>query len=148
MHTGDKAVSNCKKELNELSTREEILWKQRSKVTCLKEGDRNTKYFHNVASTRRRNNQIWRIKDKNGVWRENKELDEVFKGYYTDVFTTAEPRNMDNVFEAVDKRIPDHLMIHLEREFSSVEIKQALDQIGPNKTPGPDGMTTHFFQSY
>ena len=51
------AIDNCRMELIELSAREEILWKQRAKISWLKEGDRNMRYFHGVATRRRRNNK-------------------------------------------------------------------------------------------
>ena len=38
-------IEACRKELNELSLREKILWKQRAKITWLKKEDRNTMFF-------------------------------------------------------------------------------------------------------
>ena len=60
-------IDLCRKELSELVLREEIMWKHRSMNVCLKEGDRNIRFFHEVASRRRRNNRILRIKDDEDI---------------------------------------------------------------------------------
>ena len=39
------AIDSCRKEINELYLREEILWKQCAKTSWLKKGNRNTKFF-------------------------------------------------------------------------------------------------------
>ena len=36
----------------------EIYWRQKSRVVCIKEGDRNTKFFHRMANSYRRFNYI------------------------------------------------------------------------------------------
>jgi hypothetical protein len=45
-------------ELIKREKQEEILWKQKSRINWLKEGDKNTKFFHNALLQRRIKNRI------------------------------------------------------------------------------------------
>ncbi|XP_075649952.1 uncharacterized protein LOC142620474 [Castanea sativa] len=73
----DGALSNkingLRKEINSLLDDEELYWGQRAKAHWLKEGDKNTKFFHAQASERRRQNTINGIWDEQGNWCEEKD---------------------------------------------------------------------------
>lgn len=51
-------MKGIKISLKKKALREEIQWKQRSRLRWLKEGDKNTKFIHHMASARRRKNYI------------------------------------------------------------------------------------------
>ena len=63
-HTRAKAL---KHKVTLLYGREEKMWRQRSRNNWLRCGDRNTRFFHQLATQRRRRNFIESLQDNNGV---------------------------------------------------------------------------------
>ncbi|KAK3229219.1 hypothetical protein Dsin_001100 [Dipteronia sinensis] len=59
------------KEYQDILEQEEIFWQQKSRNCWLKEGDRNTKFFHLSAIIRRRRNKIKGFKKDDGSWIED-----------------------------------------------------------------------------
>lgn len=69
MQGGDHhQVVLLRNELSNLLLREEVMWSQRSRTTWLREGDRNTRFFHSCASQRRRQNSILGLCDEHEEW--------------------------------------------------------------------------------
>ena len=52
--------------MEERAKQEEILWRQKSCIRWLKEGERNTKFFHRSTIQRRMHNNIPFIKNTEG----------------------------------------------------------------------------------
>ena len=59
-------ISCVKREINDLLDDEEIYWGQRAKALWLKEGDKNTKFFHVQAFEWRKQNTITGIWESHG----------------------------------------------------------------------------------
>jgi hypothetical protein len=55
-------------QLEERRKQEEILWRQKSRIKWLCEGERNTKIFHQAMIQNRQRNQIFSMKNVEGEW--------------------------------------------------------------------------------
>ena len=62
-----KMRDGIEKELDSLLRYGELYWRQRSRVSWLREGNRNMKFFHAKAISRRRRNRLRGLFDEGGV---------------------------------------------------------------------------------
>ena len=131
----------------ELNHREEIMWKQRSRIMWLAEGDKNTQFFHLRASQRRRRNQITKLKRPDGEITENEvEMGALAPAFYKDLYTSEGTGDMESVLSTVPAKVTAAMNEQLMKPFEKKEVKTALFQLSPTKAPGPDELPAHFFQ--
>ncbi|RVX06963.1 Transposon TX1 uncharacterized 149 kDa protein [Vitis vinifera] len=125
---------------------EETHWRQLSKELWLKEGDRNTGFFHRMANAHRRNNSLERMKI-NGVWlTEEKEMREGIVSAFQQVLS-EEPGWRADVEGLHFQCLSSSEAENLEVQFSEEEIQAALMGMNGDKASGPDGFTIAFWQS-
>lgn len=134
-----------KKRLHLILDQREIFWRQRSKQLWLQSGDKNSKYFHASASKKRITNKIVKLKNSNGVWKEwNDGLEELIVDYYTELFSASQVDSVE-VLDSVTSAITREQNLKLSMPVTDDEVKEALFQMHPDKSPGSDGMTLVFF---
>ena len=61
-------IRETKTEINNMLHQEELAWRQRSRAIWLPVGDKNTKFFHQKATQRKRKNHIRGVFNKTGEW--------------------------------------------------------------------------------
>ncbi|KAH7851180.1 hypothetical protein Vadar_008241 [Vaccinium darrowii] len=142
-------ILNLKKQLKEEWDKEELFWKQKSRVVWLQHGDKNTRFFHTSVMKRRSFNHISGIEDANGVWINDPcGVQSEFKFYFSGIFTANPHLIIQETVNAIPEKISSTMNRMLTRPVTGLEIKSALDEMEPSKAPGIDGMTPQFFQSY
>ncbi|XP_074271735.1 uncharacterized protein LOC141595669 [Silene latifolia] len=136
-------------ELANLRKQEEQYWRQRSRTLWLKDGDKNTKFFHLRAGERKQKNYIAKLVDDEGVIRTgDEEVARVANGYFQNLFLTSNPVVPPDLLAGVESRVSDEMNRGLRREYQEEENLEALSQMHPLKAPGPDGMNGLFYQTY
>jgi len=143
--------SNEEKEVEEkiimLSLQEEIMWKQRSRIQWLTEGDNNTKFFHQKATRRHNKNRITRLTRVDGTITEViDEMQHMTRDFYRNLYSSEGTSNMEQVLCHVPRKVTDEMNTFLCRPFTEKEVKEALFQMSPLKAPGPDGYPAYFFR--
>uniref|UniRef100_A0A803PEK6 Reverse transcriptase domain-containing protein n=1 Tax=Cannabis sativa TaxID=3483 RepID=A0A803PEK6_CANSA len=135
-----------KNQLSRIMDQRETFWKQRAKQFWLKEGDKNSRYFHMAATTRRGNNAISKLRDGNGQWVSwENGLSELIVDYYSALFSASGASCLE-VVEDIECSISDMVNHELCLPVTEEEVRKALFQMHPSKSPGPDGMTPGFYQ--
>jgi ribonuclease HI len=135
--------------LVELYYREEVMWRQRSRVQWLAAGDKNTKFFHQRACMRRRKNLIKSLTKLDGtITNDPLEMQALAKEFYHELFTSQGVNGMDAVLEHVPQKVTANMNESLTAPYTEEEVKVALFQMFPSKAPGPDGYPAHFFQRH
>ncbi|KAA3474146.1 reverse transcriptase [Gossypium australe] len=136
-------------DLNLEADKEEIFWEQRARVNWLKHGDKNTSFFHRLAISRHKRNQIVGIEDKEGRWvTQADEMLNVAVSYFGKLFTASNSTGVYRLLDLVEKRITTDMNDELLRPFSEEEIWQVVKSTAPIKAPGIDGFLALFFQKY
>ena len=91
-----------KDRLIELYHREDVMWRQRSRITWLAAGDKNTKFFHLRASRRRLKNKIKCLLRHDGTTVEDAaEMECMVTDFYKNMFTSEGTTNMHEVIDVV-----------------------------------------------
>ncbi|XP_075654689.1 uncharacterized protein LOC142624833 [Castanea sativa] len=100
-----------------------------------------------------------RGQDPFGYWRATKtrssstkepanNIAETAINYFKDLFTSSNPTDFSGVLQVVDQVVTPDMNTTLLQRYNSEEVKQALFQMHPSKSPRPDGMPLFFFQKY
>ncbi|XP_062005939.1 uncharacterized protein LOC133723125 [Rosa rugosa] len=140
---------NLSKKLGSLWLREEKYWHQRSRVKWLTSDDSNSRFFHLSTLHRRQRNRILKIQNDDDVWVIGENLIRMeFEAQFRKVFTSSGNREWGNTLSGVTPLVNPEMNRDLSAPFSLEDVKEAAQQLGALKAPGPDGFAGLFYHKY
>ncbi|XP_072084677.1 uncharacterized protein [Arachis hypogaea] len=147
--TGKKEILEFENRLEMAYLQEERYWKEKSEVKWLKEGDKNTHFFHQKVKTRSQRNKICRLIGRNGeMTTTNSAIVSVAEDYYRDIFASSFQADPEPFLTEFEPKVTATMNQRLQRLVSMEEVKRAAFSIHPQSAPGEDGMTAKFYQFF
>ena len=123
---------------------EETSWRQKSRETWLKEGDRNTGFFHRMANAHRRRNCLNSISINGRKFDKEVEIKEGLVNAFQNMLSNPGGWCPSFLDLAINE-IGNEEAARLEEIFSEEEIWAALSGLNSEKAPGPDGFPLAFW---
>ncbi|KAH7834427.1 hypothetical protein Vadar_015903 [Vaccinium darrowii] len=121
---------------------EEEYWRNKSRVSWLRLGDKNTAFFHAKTVQRRAENRIHGLEDKDGAWKvQSGEVEAIISDYFKHMFSLSNPVMLEEVLREVKPRVSMDMNDRLLKPVCMEEVRVAVFQMEPSASPGPDGMT-------
>ncbi|XP_059064706.1 uncharacterized protein LOC131856797 [Cryptomeria japonica] len=136
---------------HKIIAQEETFWRQRSKSLCLKDGDKNIRFFHISTLKHGAANRIGHLV-KNGRRIDNEdEISGVVVEFFADflkkdTLLDSEAQNM--LVDIIPKVLSDNQNHNLATIPSKEEIRSVVFSFDGSKAPGPDDFPMFFFQNF
>ncbi|CAN6725654.1 unnamed protein product [Malus baccata var. baccata] len=145
----EEEINNKSRMLDQLLAQKESVWKQRSRIKWLQDGDANTKFFHQSTMQRRRRNQVLKLKAEDGRWEERlQRIKQLVDNYFIHLFTSMGSRSWGSVLEHVPSSLSASMNNDLLASISDDEIRDAAMWMDGFKAPGPDGFPGVFYHKF
>lgn len=111
---------------------EEVSWSQKSRALWLKDGDRKTKFFHQIANERKTINHISKVRKGNSFSSQPNEVKEEIGKFFEELYSrdrSPRPPLKGLFFPSIST----NLGVWMERKFEKKEIKAALQECWGDK---------------
>lgn len=131
--------------LNKALLEEEVLLKQKSRVTWLEKGDNNNRFFFNSCKGRWNSNKILMLESDLGEQlTSHKDIANVAISYFKSM--VGQERVVDDFPEDLEiPQITENQRELLVAPFTRDDIYRTFKNLAKHKCPGPDGLTAEFY---
>lgn len=128
----------------QIQKRKEWLWLQKSRLDWALKGDKNTRFFHLMASMRQNRNMINSMKIDEVTVEEPAEVKQAICDYFKKHFD-KQWRYRPIIGGNLQQVNPSQASEFLEKDFTKAEVWDAIRESDGNKAPGPDGFNMMCF---
>ncbi|XP_071727327.1 uncharacterized protein [Rutidosis leptorrhynchoides] len=123
------------------------LLKQKAKIYCLADGDKNTKFFQSVLKSRKQKSKVDSICDDNGVRYFGEQVADQFVDYFHKFLgENSICRDIEELGDIFTNKLSNEEANAMVTRVSDSEIKTAIFDIDDDKVSGPDGYSSLFFK--
>eukprot|EP00253_Pinus_taeda_P033211 PITA_33211 len=138
-------------QLEERRKQEEMLWNQKSQIQWLKEGDKNSKFFHKAMLNHRQDNKLFYLKDNEGnrVTQQD-EIEQLLVEHFKIILSEPnvnQSEDIDKICHHIPKKVSIDQNLALLRIITKEELEETINKMSKNKASGPNGFTIEFYQA-
>ncbi|GMI92190.1 hypothetical protein HRI_002888300 [Hibiscus trionum] len=142
-------IEEVKLSLNLEADKYELYWEQRARANWLRNGDKNTAFFHRHATQRKKQNRILKLTNDAGATHSSPDFMEVTaREYFQNLFTSGGVADCSHVLEGITPKISEADNRRLLRPYTEEEIYRTVKMMGPLKAAGEDGLGAIFYQRF
>ncbi|XP_072071676.1 uncharacterized protein [Arachis hypogaea] len=125
--------------------RKELHWKQMLRSRHVRDIDKNTRYFHNIASARRRNNRVDALVINGRLIRNQARIKIAIRDFYKDLYHQEESP-LVGFRDGLVEMISEDDALALEMQQTTEEVREAVWDCESSKAPGSDGYNMNFIK--
>jgi hypothetical protein len=150
LHPDVNAISTIEQQLRELVTKRLEGAKIRSRASWLEKGERPTRFFFNLEQTKQKQAAITKLTTARGEITSQKDILQATVDFYQKLYTDEEvdEETQKWFLEQLDRTLEHHAKHLCEGPITRKELDEALKKMHANKSPGPDRLTTEFYQTF
>ena len=146
-----KEIIKIRAEINEIQTKKTITKINKTKSWFFEKINKIDKPLVTLIKRKKESTQVNKIRNEKEVIADTTEIQKIIRDYYKQHYANK----MDNLKE-MDKFLEKHNLLrlnqeeieHISRTITSTEIETVIKNLPTNKSPGPDGFTGEFYQTF
>ena len=147
-----KDVINIRAEINEIETKKTIAKINKTKSWCFEKINKINKPLARLMKKKRERTQINKIRNEKGeVTTDAAGIQSILRDYYKQLYAnkTYNLEEMDKFLERYNlPRLNQKEIENMNRTITSNGIETGIKNLPTNKSPGPDGFTGEFYQTF